>query len=223
MVTDRKKSDLETQKVKEKDTKNREKWNKKWEFGQSYKRDMCSIHIGYLTVKTLFSLHPSLFLSPFSSSIHLSEEFPRLVLNVLPLTPLQLDSIWMSSPSLLSGAGRGGVLLHNEVMRLNLEHSASLTMCTSVFVHVHVRMYVCVRRWVWIDDQSISGALCCMCVMVNEWVRMRFPPLPSPLSVCNAPALFLLFLSSALSASLLCHWLFFSLLLFVLPLHFSGV
>lgn len=53
---------------------------------------------------------------------------------------------------------------------------------------------------------------------------MFSPTSPSPRSVCGALALFLLFVSSALSVSLLCHWLHsfasssFCLSLFVPPL-----
>ena len=73
----------------------------------------------------------------------------------------------------MRGGTRGwswGGLLLDEVMRLNLEHSASPTLCTLVCGE---RLHVGLNWW---SHRSISGALCLyVCVMVNEWVCLCTP------------------------------------------------
>lgn len=154
------------------------------------------------------SLHPSLLLSPVSVSICLSEEYFQ---SCPECSPTHSPPAWFNMnvfpPSLKRGGTRRGSL-HNEVMKLYLEHSASLTTYTPVFAHAHV--CVCVCKWLWIDDESISGAL--SVVRVWRWASE---------CACHFHHFFL-------SVVLLCYFcsfspaplsasLFFSVLLFVCP------
>lgn len=82
-----------------------------------------------------------------------------------------------------------------------MEHSASLTLFTLGF------WCTCVCMWPWTDEViGLCEEPSRVCLSVSGCVCIS-PTSPSLRCGCDAFALFLLFVSSGLSASLLCHWL----------------